>query len=282
MGQVTGVAFFPAPMRFMQTADKSLRTDFAALDGKMREAAANIKKGNPQTIVLLSRYRLILPDALGITPQSRLRGVLDVDDGTSLTVGAAVDQLFGTELKKQCYRMGLPLEDILSNVATLSPEHYLLHESAVIPLYYLQEAGLAGKQIIRLTIGRLTYEELYTFGRLMQVVAEKSGRRIAVVGAANLLPVPDTKRADNRLDLNLMALSALADRKVGLLTEVGYPPDDVTCFRVIAFLLGALGGLDASLDIHYYETVRNGGYGLMQYSVKKDPGLRATLAKRTV
>ena len=116
-------------------------------------------------------------------------------------------------------------------------------------------------------MGRLSYEELYTFGRLMQMAAQQSGRRIAVVGSANLLPARLVNQEDGSVDKNIALMNALADCRPQALHELGYPVEDDYAFRTAAFVLGAVSGLKAAVQTHHYSTISGQSYGLVQYAI---------------
>lgn len=268
MGKVVSAAFFPAPLQVIPEIGRNDSALFGALDTSMKQAAGRIKAANPQTVVILSRYKFTLADAIGMSPQARLRGTLDGYGAPGIAVGAETDHILSQEIRRQSSRMGIPIVDILGNMPTLSTQDYLLHYTAVLPLHYLHEAGLGGKQIVRLTMGRLSYEELYTFGKTLQLAAEASRRNIAVIGSANMMSPHGASVNDEKLDFNVLGMKALADRKPALLQNIGYPPEEEYCFRVISFILGAVSGLTAAPDTHFYDTIKGTGYGLMQYAMR--------------
>lgn len=269
MSKIVSATFFPVPLqRFERAQETKTVAAFAGLEKAMLDTALQIKDSHPQTIILLSRYKLTLDDAIGISPQARLRGALDLGKNhPPITVAAETDHIFSRELRKQSGRMGIPLLDILDNLPTLSTDDYLLHPSAVLPLYYLEKAGMNTKQIVRLTMGRISYEEMYTFGRIIQKTAEECKRKVAVIVSSNMLSPRPVDPNDNSLDLNLTAMQALADQKPKLLNDIGYPPQDRLCFRAAAFILGVIGGLNAIPTIHHYELIQDIGYGLMHYKI---------------
>lgn len=269
MGKVVSAAYFPVPFYIFEDPSENTQQIFNGVKKAIIEAAANIKKSNPQTIIILSRYRWTLDDAIGISPQARLQAILGENTENPITFGAESDSTFILELKRQCYRMGIPLSDILNNLPTISTEDYQLHRSAAIALYYLQQAGLGNKQIVRLTMGHLSYEELYTFGKLLQITAEKCNRRIAIIGASNLLsPRMSARNTGHKVsDINYAVMTALADCSPKVLTDLGYPQEEFYALRTAAFVMGATSGLKTTLETHYYEVIKDHAYGVIQFKV---------------
>lgn len=269
MGKVVSAAYFPVPFYIFEDPSEKTQQEFQGVKNAIIKAAENIKRSNPQTIIILSRYRWTLDDAIGISPQSRLQAILGEDTDNPIRLGAECDSIFSLELKRQCYRMGIPLTDILSNLPTIHQDDYQLHRSAAISLYYLQQAGLAHKQIVRLTMGRLSYEELYTFGKLLQITAEKCNRRITIIGASNLLNPSTAARniAHKNADINYTLMTALADGNPKVLNEIGYPQEEFYALRTGAFVMGAMSGLKSTLEEHYFETIKDHAYGVVQFKM---------------
>ncbi|WP_251441498.1 hypothetical protein [Veillonella intestinalis] len=266
-GRIVSVSYWPAPLRYYE----AVATDRSAYDeviGAMEEAAQAIKASKPQTILILSRYQHTLNDALGFSPQARLRGAIPLANGTTFTVGLETDRVFNQALQQQSERMGIPLTSILDSLPIISTDDYLLHHTATIPLHVLTEQGLGNKQIVRLTMGRLSYEELYTFGKVVQLAAESSGRRVAVIGSANLLPNHWVNGIDKNLDTNITLMQSLGDQQPRLLQELGYPIGEDYSLRTAAFVLGAVSGLKGSVETHHFSSVNGETYGLVQYKLK--------------
>ncbi len=269
MGGIVSAAFFPVPLCVYKSIGKENHPLFLQMHEAMQKAAEAIKKSNPQTVVVLSRYRFTLADAIGISPQARLRGNLENHGDSSIAVGYDTDLTLTREIRRYGDRMGIPIVDILSSIPTVYHDDHLLHYSAVLPLHYLQQAGLgSSRQLVRLTMGRLSYEEMFAFGQTMQKAAVAANRRVAIITAANMLPVRPITKNDGSLDSNLVAMQAMGDKKPILLHQLGYPPEEEYAFRCIAFLLGSVSGLNAKPNIYRYETINDKGYGLMQYNIE--------------
>ncbi|MBS7079310.1 MAG: hypothetical protein KH079_06455 [Veillonella seminalis] len=245
------------------------RSAYNEVISAMEQAAAAIKASKPQTILILSRYQLTLNDAIGYSPQSRLRGAIPLSNGTTFTVGMETDSVFNGALLKHSERMGIPMTSILDSLPIISTDDYFLHHTATIPLHFLSDQGLGNKQIVRLTMGHLSYEELYTFGKVVQLAAQSSGRQVAVIGSANLLPNHWVNGEDKNLDTNINIMYALGDQQPRELQNIGYPPGEEYTLRTAAFVLGAVSGLKATVGTHYFSSVSGESYGLMQYNVPK-------------
>lgn len=267
-GRIVSVSYWPAPLHYYEAVATD-RSAYNEVISAMEQAAAAIKASKPQTILILSRYQLTLNDAIGYSPQSRLRGAIPLSNGTTFTVGMETDSVFNGALLKHSERMGIPMTSILDSLPIISTDDYFLHHTATIPLHFLSDQGLGNKQIVRLTMGRLSYEELYTFGKVVQLAAQSSGRQVAVIGSANLLPNHWVNGQNKNLDTNINIMYALGDQQPRELQNIGYPPGEEYSLRTAAFVLGAVSGLKATVGTHYFSSVSGESYGLMQYNVPK-------------
>lgn len=257
-GTLRSASFWPV----LKPVEKA-SADYKELHQQLLQAATEVVKGKPQTIIMMSQYQYMLPDAIGYSPQARLEGHYEVSDGPTIKVGLETDAKLSQQILREGERFGIPFMNILDHMPSLGMQDYFLHESATIPLWYLQQAGLKQAQIVRLTMGALSYEELYTAGKVVQLAVQKSGRRVAVLGASNLLQTHLVNGVNRHVDMNLQIMAALGDQSLALLQEIGYPQEFT--LRTAAFVLGTVSGLSMKVDAHTYQEIGLEAFGMVQY-----------------
>lgn len=266
-GQVVSVSFWPVPNLGGSQKDSQA---YGTLIQQMRLLAKAVKATKPQTVVVFSRYQYMLPDAVGYSPQPRLRGELTVDNDTMASLGIETDSILLNRIISKSRLFGVPLMNILEQMPTLSVSDYLLHPTALIPLYFLKEAGIGAKQIVRLTVGRISYEDLYTLGCVLVSASQDTSRRVAIIGAGNLLPTRTINREDVSIEQNALLMQALADKELSYLQEIGYQSADEYVGRVAALLIGAASQSRADLTMHMYTEIENQRMGLLHYVTKEN------------
>ena len=149
-----------------------------------------------------------------------------------------------------------------------------LDHGAVIPLHYLSRAGFRG-QVVHLSVGFLSYPEMYAFGKAVQGAIESTRQKVAVVASGDLshrltpdAPAgysPQGRLFDERIiqclqSMDVKSLFGLAPDLVEEAGECGLRP--------IFFLLGTLDGLEAASEILSYEGPFGVGYGVAVFNIK--------------
>ena len=157
-GKVVSASFWPAPIEVFDKSSAQ-QAKYGDLEAAMVSTAKAVKEAKPQTIIVMSRYKFTLQDGVGYSPQAQLRGSVEDGAGNVYKIGMATDNLMNKAMIRQGNRIGVPLENILDSMPTISLKDYQLHHTAVIPLYYLAQAGLESCQIVRLTLGKLSYAD---------------------------------------------------------------------------------------------------------------------------
>lgn len=266
-GKVVSASFWPAPLAVFEK-NSAQKAEYGALEAAMVNAAAAVKATKPQTIIVMSRYKFTLQDGVGYSPQAQLRGSVEDSAGNVYKIGMATDNLLNKALIRQSNRIGVPFENILDSMPTISLKDYQLHHTAVIPLYYLAKAGLESCQIVRLTLGKLSYEELYTLGLVVRNAAAAVGRRVAVVSSADLpaVGVTDYEKADNEV-ISRCVMQALTQQQISYIQEVGYPPKEEYACRAAAFLLGTISGFKATSQALFNGVIKDRYYGLVNFEL---------------
>lgn len=264
-GKVVSASFWPAPIEVFDKSSAQ-QAKYGDLEAAMVSTAKAVKEAKPQTIIVMSRYKFTLQDGVGYSPQAQLRGSVEDGAGNVYKIGMATDNLMNKAMIRQGNRIGVPLENILDSMPTISLKDYQLHHTAVIPLYYLAQAGLESCQIVRLTLGKLSYEDLYTLGLVVRNAAAAVGRRVAVVGSAELPAVGTTEyeKADNEV-LSRCVMQSLKEQQLSYIQELGYPPKEEYACRAAAFLLGTISGCKAVSKELFNGVISDRYYGLTNF-----------------
>jgi AmmeMemoRadiSam system protein A len=90
------------------------------------------------------------------------------------------------EIAHQSAQANLPFVIIDEETAR---EHRLnpdLDHGILVPLYYLQEAGLTDVKIIAISVAYLSTLELYQFGHVLKQAADKVGRKVAILASGDM------------------------------------------------------------------------------------------------
>ena len=239
------------------------------------EAAAQfLLRRNPSTIVIITPHGPAFQDAVGINFSPVLRGSLASFGAAEIAVSFETNNLLAQNIVKQCERLGVSLAVLDEQMAQ---QHHLslqLDHGAVIPLHYLYKAGFRG-QVVQLTVGFLTYPEMYAYGKAVQGAIETTRQKVAVVASGDLshrlkpgAPAgysPQGQKFDDHIIalMQSMDVKSMFDIEQVLVDEAG------ECgLRPIFFLMGAMDGLDVGSEILSYEGPFGVGYGVVVFSIK--------------
>ncbi|MDO9574085.1 MAG: class III extradiol dioxygenase subunit B-like domain-containing protein, partial [Candidatus Contubernalis sp.] len=151
----------------------------------LQKLAREIKTTNPETVVIITPHGPVFRDAVAVTGENELTGSLkqfgapqiriqvanDLDLVRYIVEEAAKEQVLGIKMdKKQAQNYDLSLE---------------LDHGALVPMYFLKKEQVQCSYV-HITIGFLSYPELYSFGKAIQRAAQRADRKIAVLASGDL------------------------------------------------------------------------------------------------
>lgn len=271
---LTGCALFPHPPIMLPEVggDESDRVRKSAVAA---EAAAQfLLQKNPTSVVIITPHGPAFQDAVGINVSPVLRGGLAAFGAPEVAVSFETNSLLVQNIIKQCERLGVSLAVLDEPMAQQYRFSLQLDHGAVIPLHYLSRAGFRG-QVVHLSVGFLSYPEMYAFGKAVQGAIESTRQKVAVVASGDLshrltpdAPAgysPQGRLFDERIiqclqSMDVKSLFGLAPELVEEAGECGLRP--------IFFLLGTLDGLEAASEILSYEGPFGVGYGVAVFNIK--------------
>ncbi len=219
----------------------------------MQKISQMICQYKPQTIVLLTPQKMFA-NALTIHVQPRLKGNMSKYGLTDMVLGFEIDSLLMHSIINQSKRIGIELEE-LSEQAEGNHLAKDMDEQSFVPLYYLYKAGFKG-QVVSIGCDRLPFEEMYTFGKGLQVAIDKANKKVLAisVGAFHHFGQPDKKVIKDVSRLVEHAdVKALLDMDETLLAS-----QDAEAFSKLFFCLGVVGGKKVTPQIFTEDFIAEG------------------------
>jgi aromatic ring-opening dioxygenase LigB subunit len=240
----------------------------------VEQVAKTIKEYNTQTIIIITPHGPYFEDAVSISIHPRLKGSLAAFGAPEVMVGFETDGLLARHIIKKAERLGINLVQLTDDVAKTYLPLQLDH-GAVVPLYYLHKAGFKG-QLVHLSIGRLAYEEMYTFGKAVQAAIQIVDKRVVVIASGDLSHrlTPDAPAGYNPQGAKFDQQLLTALREINVKTLLTMDPALIEAagecgLRPVVFLLGVLGGLECTSEILSYEGPFGVGYAVALLTVKE-------------
>ena len=268
MDNLTSCALMPHPPIMIPEVGKGELAKVQQTIDAAEKVSKIIKEQNPQTIVLITPHGPVFEDAISISIHPRLKGNFGAFGAADVSMGFETDDLLIRHILKKADRLGVNLIELTDDMAKNYRISLGLDHGALVPLYYLSKAGFKG-QLVHISAGLLSYEELYTFGKAVQMAIGMVGKKVAVIASGDLShrltpDAPDGYSSqaatfDNEVlqavqELNVKALLNMDKELIAEAKECGLRP--------IFFLMGVAGGMNASGEIVSYEAPFGVGYAI--------------------
>lgn len=275
MKNLVGCALMPHPPIMVPEVGRGELAKIAKTVQAAETVADYLTRQNPQTIVLITPHGPVFQDAAGISVHPRLKGSLAAFGVPEVALGFETDGLLVRHILRKAERLGVNLIELTDEVAKTYRFPLALDHGAVVPLYYLHKAGFRG-QLVHISIGMLAYEEMYTFGKAVQAAIGLGDKRVAVIASGDLshrlIPGAPAGYSPRGAEFDRLVVEAAArvDVKALLALDEELIEEAGECgLRPIFFLMGVLGGLEASGSVLSYEGPFGVGYGIIQYGISE-------------
>ena len=256
--------------------------------GGMQAMARQLVESCPESLVFLTPHGNVFSDAISALGEATLQGDFSNFGVRGLGTSVKNDRELLAEIEKGTRQAGIPFLVIDEELAHRNHLQSRLDHGILVPLHYLQKAGLPDLPVVAISIGYLSIMELYGFGILVRQAAESLGRNIAVIASGDMShrlkdegPYdyhPDGVRFDHQVrDLiaagEVLSLLEMPENLRNNAGECGY--------RSLVMLLGALDGLRFSPQVFSYEGPFGVGYLVAGFTPGEEkPGLLEELMTR--
>jgi aromatic ring-opening dioxygenase LigB subunit len=274
MESLTICALMPHPPIMIPEIGKDELDKMKDTVAAVQQAAKTIKEQNPQTIVLITPHGPVFEDAASISIHPRLKGNFSRFGVPEVFLGFETDDLLTRNILKKADLLGINLVELTDDMAKNYRLSLELDHGALVPLYYLSKAGFKG-QLIHISVGMLSYEEMYTFGKAVQMAISSAGKRVAVIASGDLshrlTPDAPAGYSPRAAEFDKQVLQAVRDLSVKSLLNIdrNLVEEAGECgLRPIFFLLGVVGGMDATAEMLSYEAPFGVGYGVAVITAK--------------
>jgi len=142
----------------------------------MRTAARCVVDHHPETVVLISPHSPRQPQAFGVWSDDPLQGSFAQFDAPQVAVSLPLDQPVA---------QAIATEALARDLETWAIHHRDLDHGALVPLWFLAEAGWNGPTVI-LALNYPGDDGLTTLGETIAAVAQALPRRMAIVASGDM------------------------------------------------------------------------------------------------
>ncbi len=236
----------------------------------LEELSREVVEKKPDLLITISPHGPVFTDAISILDLEELEGDFSDFGCPEITLKAKSNPTFIRKLAENSLKKNI--EVITLSSADLENYNYppRLDHGVLVPLYFLQQAGLA-VPIVPITMGLLGYQELYEFGKVICKTLEDEGLKGIIIASGDLshrlkpgAPAgfnPHGKEFDEKL-IKLLGEGKhmeIISMDPGLIEKAG------ECgLRPIIIMLGSLQGCFKT-SIKSYEGPFGVGYGVIGF-----------------
>jgi len=268
---LVGCALLPHPPIMVPEVGRGELSKIGRTVEAAKQAADFLLSNKPDTIVIISPHAPFFAEFVGVNVMTHLQGNLAAFGAPEVALSFEPDESLVADVLQQAAKHGVDLRRLTEDFARKYRFSLQLDHGALVPLYYLNKAGFCDR-VVHLSIGMLSYEEMFAFGKAVRVVAEEADKKVAVIASGDLshrlvrgAPAGydpagvlfDKEVVDSLRVLDAKKMFGLDSQLVDRAGECGLRP--------IFFLLGVLDGHKAASSILSYEGPFGVGYAVATF-----------------
>ena len=239
----------------------------------MKKLAHQVRDADPDLVITISPHGPVFSDAINILNKEELTGDLGQFGAERVKLNYSLDEKFTQEIVKACNTQDLQVVRIDEGAARKFDVDLKLDHGVIVPMYYLDQAGV-DTPIVPINMGLLAYEDLYKFGKIVQLVARQLDYEVALIASGDLshrlqpgAPAGFNPRGQEFDEAVVEYLDDLAVEEIMNLDDSLVEKAGECGLRPIIMMLGALDGLDVEGGVLSYEGPFGVGYAVASYEI---------------
>jgi AmmeMemoRadiSam system protein A len=265
-GNLLSAYLFPHPPIIVPEIGMGEEKKASNTIGGCEIAAKRIKEEKPDTIVIITPHGPVFSDAVSISINSELIGSFKNFGRPDVALKYQNDLEIIDLIIKEWEKNRLPFVQINTELSKRFGISTELDHGALVPLYYV-EKEINNIKIVHITIGFLSYEELFTFGECINKAIKESGKKVVILTSGDLShklsyssPAGYSPRGKQFDEMLVSQLSK------GEFTQIMHLDEDLIeeageCgLRPITMMLGAISEYQSQTEIFSYEGPFGVGY----------------------
>ena len=274
MKKLIGCALMPYSNLIVEQINKKEPQNIKATMESVCLAAKLISEKRPDTIVVLSSSEQAFEDAITISVHPRLRGSFENESLAETILGFETDTFLIDVITQSSVRLGINLIKMTEDVAKKHQFELNLQEKELLPLYYLYKNGFKG-QIVCLRVKTFSPEEMYTFGKALQVAISSLNKKVAVVTIADISSslnyLKNSGVAAPDFEEDLFKVLKNKERKELFELNESFDKQTEKCdLKQLFFLMGIVAGLNTETTVCSYEREQEESCAVIYYSVQNN------------
>lgn len=281
---VLGAAVYPHPPIIIKEIGRGREKEAQkTIDGVVK-LSEEIRGLSPETLVIVSPHGTAFRDAVSILGEKTLRGSFSNFGHGEIYYEYNNDIELVNEIILEADKRNIPIVEINSKTAEQYNVTDELDHGALVPLYFLSKA-IDDINIVSITYGFLSGEELFRFGEVIANAVENTNRRTILIASGDLShrltqdgPYPYSEKGQV-FDDEIVRLIEEKDFEgiINFDKKISEPAGEcgLRCFQIMS---GFLSDLDLNSEVFSYEGPFGVGYATALLKVSSEDRL-ISLAK---
>ncbi len=238
------------------------------VDG-MKTLGSRIKDVQPDLLVIITPHGPVMQEGPAVLTHEQLSGDFGQFGFSNIQVKMRTDQQLVDLLVEETSfgsQSGSIKPVLLGENDSRLRGGKTLDHGAAVPLYYLQESGVAVPGV-HITIGLQPYQELYQFGRALKQAVDKRGSSTAVIASGDLshrlTPGAPAGFSSRGTEFDQLLVDLVREGRVEDILNIdqGLVEEAAECgLRSFVIALGMLDGLEFKPEVISYEGPFGVGY----------------------
>ena len=280
---ILGAVAVPHPPIILPEVGRGEEIKIAATTAAYKEISRRIVELEPETIIITSPHSIMYADYFHISPGEGATGDLSQFRAPQVAPAINYDVDFVRKLSSDSSAEKIP-------AGTLGERNSALDHGTIIPLYFLQKAGLDFDKVkfVRIGLSGLSNAVHYKFGKLIAKVADELNRRTFFIASGDLShklksdgpygfvevgPQFDAAVMENLGGADFLKLLTMDNKVCSRAAECG--------LRSFWIMAGALDKKAVRAEKLSYEGTFGVGYGVVYFNIDGDDANRNFLYQLT-
>ena len=275
MGKISAFYTMPHPPIVIPEVGEGEVKKIQATYDACEEVAGQIKKIQPDTIIIITPHGPLFRDAVAMSNGSHISGDLGQFRAPQVSMNLEVNNELVNQIIRNSAKEDILIASITQDSASDYGIDYTLDHGSLVPLYFVNKEYKDYK-IVHITYGMLPKMQLYKLGMIIKDTVEASNSKAVMIGSGDLshklasTGPYDYHPSGPQFDKELLSLLEKGDVAGVFNMDPKLVEEAGECgLRSFYIMLGAMNGYDIKGDLLSYEGTFGVGYGVMGFDLKK-------------
>ncbi|MBZ4688518.1 MAG: hypothetical protein PWQ96_928 [Clostridia bacterium] len=273
MGEIVFAGFVPHPPLIVKEIGGREIEKVKKTVNAIEEWAESLASQEPDVLIFITPHATVFQDAIGINMEPELKGSFASFGAPGVKFHKKNDLSLASAIRNKALQKDITIASIDSDLAREYRIETALDHGTMVPLYYIEKKGVDFPLVV-ISMGFLTFKELYSFGIALKDAVQESDLKVGIVASGDLSHrlTPDApagydekgKEFDEKIAAYLKNNSFLDILELdnGLIERAG------ECgLRPLIMLLGALDGCNVRTSVLSYEGPFGVGYLVARFDI---------------